>query len=119
MILSKPVPGLTDDQGVIQAPHHLKKQIKHLAAVQRALSFKQDGSNNQRRLVARQRKLHHKVKQERLRWQHQVANTLAYTFDETVLEDLNIQALAKRKKGNASHTVYRYLIWRHTSSPKS
>ena len=99
LILSRPVPGLTDADGVIAAPHHLKAQIGRLGEVARQLEHTTRGSRHHAQLLARYRKLHHVVSAERRRWHHQVANWLCAVFDTIVVEDLSIKSMARRKKG--------------------
>lgn len=70
LILARPVPGLTDDDGVIAAPHHLKSQIGRLGEVARQLTHTAPGSRHHAQLLARYRKLHHVVAGERRRWHH-------------------------------------------------
>lgn len=99
IVLSKPVPGLSDKNGIVLAPKHLLREQNRLANITKKLQQATVGLKNHTKLLARFRKLHHRISTERRRWQTMVAKTLTTVFDEIVHEDLDIPALARRKRG--------------------
>ena len=98
--LSTPVPGLTSETGRIKAPRLMRKSAKKLARVQRARARCEKGSRKSAILLRKIQKLYHTIAAERARWLSELATTLLGVFDTIVVENLNLKALAKRKRGN-------------------
>ena len=97
--LSTPLPGITDVEGHIRAPKHLRKKAKKLAKAQRRFQNCEKGSNRAGKALLKMQRLHHKVAAERARWLSELASTLLGVFDTIVVENLSLAGMAKRKKG--------------------
>lgn len=98
LTLSEPVDGLTDPDGHIKHPRHLRAAERRLATAQRDLSRKKRGSNRRRKAVARVAELHGKVRRARLDTAHKTARKLVEAADLLVFEDLQTRNLVRRAK---------------------
>ena len=79
-------------------PRYFQKSLRRLKIRQRRLSRKKKGSNNRvkaRRVVA---KVHEKVAQERLDYQHKISLKLTCENQAISVEDLNIKGLVKNRQ---------------------
>ena len=98
LTLSEPVEGLTDAEGHIAHPRHLRRTAAQLADAQQSLSRKRRGSMRRRKAVARVAELHGKVQRGRMDTAHKTARKLAEAADVLVFEDLRIANLIRRPK---------------------
>lgn len=109
MVLSEPVAGVTDSLGRVKAPQYLNRASKQLIAAQQTFSRCTPGSNRYRKALKRVQKLHGKVAAQRKNWHHQLALTLTERFKMVGYETLNLQGMAKKKKGfNFAKAVYEH-----------
>jgi putative transposase len=83
------------DGTVIPNPRHLKRGLKKLKRVQRAVSRKQKGSQNRRKAARRLGRLHRRIANQRQNTLHQVTTRLAKTKQVIVIEDLNVSGMLK------------------------
>lgn len=83
------------DGTVIPNPRHLKRDLKKLKRVQRAVSRKQKGSQNRRKAARCLGRLHRKIANQRQNTLHQVTTGLAKTKRVIVIEDLNVSGMLK------------------------
>ena len=89
---------ITSDGKKYKNHHYIKQYEKELAAAQKHLSRKQNGSNSyekQRRKVA---KIYEKISNCRLDMQHKVSIDLIRKYDIICLEDLNIKGMVKNHR---------------------
>lgn len=108
--LSQPVPGLTDEQGCIENPRHLRKARRRLIRAQRQMSRRvgpdksthQQPSNRWKRARARLSKLQHALARQRESHLHWITKTLATSFAEIAIEDLNVAGMTRSAKGDAA-----------------
>jgi putative transposase len=77
---------------------HLRSSLDRLAALQARLAGQQRGSKRRRRTVAKIRRLHRKIVQQRRDAAHQLSRDLVDRFDVIVFEDLNIDNMTRRAK---------------------
>ena len=76
-------------------PRVLKRQLKRLKRLQRAVSRKRKGSRNRCKAVQRLGRLHRKVAHQRANTLHQITSCLAKTKSVVVIEDLNVSGMLK------------------------
>jgi putative transposase len=96
--LSQPVPGVTDDDGHVPNPQVLEHQLGRLKKVDRQVARSEPGSKSRRRLLRRRARLHGRIAQTRALHLHRLSTTLAGTFNVVAVEDLNVKAMANRKR---------------------
>ena len=85
-----------DDAGY---PDFLRKSERKLAKAQRKLSKKQKKSHNREKQRKRVAIIHEKIANQRSDFLHKKARYLADRYDAVGVEDICVQAMAKRKKG--------------------
>lgn len=96
--LSRPVAGLTDEDGHVENPKVLDGQLRRLARLDRAVSRCEKGSRNRRRLLDRRARLHGRITKTRSLHLHHLTNALAGGFDVVAIEDLNLAGMGNRKR---------------------
>jgi len=97
--LDKPLPGVTDDAGHIDAPLFLRRALSDLAVAQRALTRTLPGSKRHAKALARVQKLHGRVASRRETWQQHLAIALAEHAHVVGVETLNLRGMARKTKG--------------------
>ena len=95
--LSRPVPGLTDDDGHIANPRHLDAEMRRLHKLDRSIARCEKGSKNRAKLKARRAKLHGTIAKTRDRALHELTTKVAGGFETIAIEDLNVRAMANKK----------------------
>lgn len=83
------------DGTAIANPKHLKRHLKKIKHLQRAVSRKVQGSANRKRAARKLRQEHRKVSYHRVNTLHQVTTRLAKTKSVIVIEDLNVVGMLK------------------------
>lgn len=83
------------DGTVIPNPKHLKRRLKKIKRLQRAVSRKPKGSNNRREAARKLGQEYRKVSNQRANTLHQVTTMLAKTKSVIVIEDLNVAGMLK------------------------
>lgn len=83
------------DGTVIANPKHLKRRLKKVKRLQRAVSRKVKGSANRKKAARKVGQEHQKVRQQRTNTLHQVTTMLAKTKSVIVIEDLNVAGMLK------------------------
>lgn len=96
--LSRPVPGLTDEDGHLANPNVLKVQLRRLRKLDRAIARCEKGSRNRRRLLDRRARLHGRITKTRALHLHHLTSSLAGGFDMVAIEDLNIAGMSNKKR---------------------
>jgi len=98
----------------IEAPRPLGKVLRLLRRRSKALSRKQNGSNNYRKATLRLARLHHRVRNIRRDFLHKVTTELARTKPVLVIEDLNVKGLIRgrlsRSVADVSWSEFRRLL---------
>ncbi len=83
------------DGTTIPNPRHLKRRLKTLKRLQRAVSRKRKGSQNRKKAARRLGLLHRKIASQRANTLHQLTASLAKTKSVIVIEDLNVAGMLK------------------------
>jgi len=83
------------DGTVIANPRPLKRRLKKLKRLQRAVSRKVKGSNNRKKAAQQLAKQHREVAQQRANTVHQLTSRLAKTKSVVVIEDLDVAGMLK------------------------
>ncbi|HEU5367678.1 MAG TPA: RNA-guided endonuclease TnpB family protein [Ktedonobacterales bacterium] len=83
------------DGTVIANPRHLKRRLKKLKRLHRAVSCKVKGSQNRKKAALRLGKLYRKVAHQRQNTLHQLTASLAKTKSVIVIENLHVAGMLK------------------------
>ena len=83
------------DGTVIPNPRHLKRRLKKLKGLHRAVSRKKKGSKNRRKATSKLANLYRKVSTQRQTTLHHLTASLAKTKSVIVIEDLNVSGMLK------------------------
>ncbi len=78
---------------ITEAPKALADGMRRQRRLSKSLSRKQKGSHNRADAAARLGRHHHRIRNIRHHFLHQVSNELAKTHDRLVLEDLNVAGM--------------------------
>jgi putative transposase len=95
--LSRPVQGVTDEDGHVPNPRPLARQLERLKDLDRRIARCATGSKNRAKLVRRRARLHGHITRTRAMAHHQLANELASRFDLVGIEDLNVKGLTHNR----------------------
>ena len=76
-------------------PRHLKRRLKKLKRLHKAVTRKQKGSNNRKQAACTLAKQYRRVGDQRANTLHQVTTRLAKTTSVIVIEDLNVAGMLK------------------------
>ncbi|MFG2911344.1 RNA-guided endonuclease InsQ/TnpB family protein [Kitasatospora sp. NPDC048298] len=98
LTLSRPIAGLTDDQGRIRSPKHEQKDRARLTKAQRDLSRKAEGSNNRAKARIKVARAHARIADRRRDFLHKVTTALVRENQTLVIEDLAVQNMLKNHK---------------------
>ena len=90
----------------VKCPHFLREKEKKLAHYQRLLSKKfvkgkQEQSQNYYKAKNKVAKLHEKVANQRKDWLHKLSYDLAQKYQYVIVEDVNLQTMAKMHHGKS------------------
>ncbi|WP_406660802.1 transposase [Methanolobus sp. ZRKC3] len=77
------------------SPEFYRKSEKSLTVQQKRLSRKKKGSENRNRQKSKVVKVHRKIRNQRLDFNHKLSRILVDRFDRIVFEDLNINNMVK------------------------
>jgi putative transposase len=83
------------DGSVIPNPTPLKRRLKKIKRLHRAVTRKQKGSNNRKKAAFRLGKAYRKASNQRTNTLHQVTSMLAKTKSVIVIEDLHVAGMLK------------------------
>jgi transposase len=83
------------DGTVIPNPKPLRRRLKKLKRLQRAVSQKRKGSQNRKKAARRLARLHRRIAQQRANTVQHLTSRLAKTTSVVVLEDLKVAAMLK------------------------
>ncbi len=78
-----------------QSPQFLKRSLKELRTLNKAVSRKVKGSNNWWRAVRELARLHVKIANQRKDWHYKVATDLCKRFDTIITETLNLDGMKR------------------------
>ena len=89
---------ITSDGEVFENKHFLKKQEQKVKKLQRQMSRKVKGSNNQNKQRIRLAKAFERLTNQKEAYIHYVVNCLFKDYDLVCMEDLNVQGMLKNHK---------------------
>ena len=78
---------------------------KKLRVAQSAVSRKKKGSNNRKKAVLKLRKIHQKIKNQRVDFQHKVSTWIIKNYDIICIEKLNLSGMVKSRLGKSLSDV--------------
>lgn len=94
------------DGTLVDSPRPLKRALRKLRVLQRAVARKQKGSANRRKAVARLARLHEHIDHQRRDFWHQTTRRLVNTYGALVLEDLRLGFMLQNDTlAQAAHDV--------------
>ena len=89
---------ITNKPEKFENPRYFQRSLRRLKIRQRRLSRKVKGSNNKRKARVRVAKIHEKVANQRLDYQHKISLKLTGENQVISCEDLNIKGMVKNRK---------------------
>lgn len=95
--LSRPVQGVTDEDGHVPNPRPLAGQLERLQDLDRGIARCTTGSKNRTELIRRRARLHGNITRTRAMAHHHLANELAARFDLVGIEDLNVKGMTHNR----------------------
>jgi putative transposase len=96
--LSRPVAGLTDDEGHVANPKVLAGRLNALRRLDRALARAERGSKNHKRLKQERARLHGAITQTRALHLHRLTREVAARFDLVAVENLHVAGMSRRHR---------------------
>ncbi len=88
---------ITSDSEIFENKHFIKNQEKIIKKLQKQLSHKAKGSNNQEKARRRLAKAYEKLTNQRENYIHYVVNELLTYYDVIYMEDLNVRGMLKNR----------------------
>ena len=82
----------------VEAPRHLRKQVKRLRRAQRALSRRRKGSHRRRAQARKVAVIHRKVRERRKDILHQITHRLTAKADTVRVESLNVRGMLRNRR---------------------
>src|SRR5574344_380247 len=89
---------ITSDGELFKNKHFIKNQEKLIKKLQKQLSHKAKGSNNQEKARRRLAKAYEKLTNQKENYIHYVVNELLTYYDVIYMEDLNVRGMLKNHK---------------------
>jgi putative transposase len=89
---------ITSKPEKFENPRYFQRSLRRLKIRQRRLSRKTKGSNNRNKFRVRVAKIHEKVANQRLDYQHKISLKLTCENQTISCEDLNIKGMVKNRK---------------------
>ncbi|WP_329405874.1 transposase [Nocardia vinacea] len=83
---------------ITDRPKQLVSGMRTQRRLARSFTRKQKGSRNRRKAAARLARHHHRIRNVRAHFLHQVSNRLVKTHDRLVIEDLNIAGMLRNRR---------------------
>ncbi|KAA9380788.1 IS200/IS605 family element transposase accessory protein TnpB [Microbispora cellulosiformans] len=111
--LSRPIPGVTDQDGKVANPRHERTDRRRLAKAQRSLARKSAGSANRAKARLKVARAHARISDRRRDFLHKLSTRLVHENQVVVIEDLSIRNLVR------THTLARAISdasWRELRS---
>ncbi len=113
LALSRPIDGLTGEDGKVAIPRLERVDRKRLARAQRALSRKVKGSNNRAKARLRVARVYARISDRRRDFLHKLSTRLVRENQTVVIEDLTVRTMVR------NHCLARAISdasWRHLRS---
>ncbi|MBB4941290.1 putative transposase [Streptosporangium album] len=93
--LSRPIPGVTDDDGKVTNPRHERADRRRLARAQRIPARKEKGSANRGRARVKVARVHARITDRRRDVLHKLTTAIVRENQVVVIEDLTVRNLVK------------------------
>ncbi|WTZ24411.1 transposase [Microbispora sp. NBC_01389] len=93
--LSRPIPGVTDEDGKVANPRHERADRRRLAKAQRSLARKPKGSTNRAKARLKVARAHARIADRRRDFLHKLTTSLVRDNQVVVIEDLTVRAMVK------------------------
>ncbi|TLP59675.1 IS200/IS605 family element transposase accessory protein TnpB [Microbispora fusca] len=93
--LSRPIPGVTDENGKVANPRHERAGHRRLAKAQRSLARTAAGSANRARARLKDARAHARIADRRRDFLHKLSTRLVHENQTVVIEDLTVRAMVK------------------------
>ncbi|WSS07891.1 transposase [Microbispora sp. NBC_01189] len=93
--LSRPIPGVTDEDGRVANPRHERADRRRLAKAQRSLARTAAGSANRARARLKVARAHARIADRRRDFLHKLTTSLVHENQVVVIEDLTVRAMVK------------------------
>ncbi len=97
LVLSRPIPGVTDAAGKVANPRHERADRARLARAQRALARKERGSSNRAKAKVRVARVHARIADRRRDHLHQLTTSIVRENQVIAIEDLTVRNLVKNR----------------------
>ncbi|MEO3777830.1 RNA-guided endonuclease TnpB family protein [Micromonospora sp. B11E3] len=98
LTLSRPVPGVSDEQGKVANPRYGQADRRKLAKAQRNLARKQEGSNNRAKARHKVARIHTRIADRRRDHLHKLTTRLVRENQTVVIEDLSVRNMLRNRR---------------------
>ncbi|MCW3818834.1 transposase [Micromonospora sp. DR5-3] len=98
LTLSRPVPGVSDEQGKVANPRYGQADRRKLAKAQRNLARKQEGSNNRAKARLKVARIHTRIADRRRDHLHQLTTRLVRETQTVAIEDLSVRNMLRNRR---------------------
>ncbi|MER5422200.1 RNA-guided endonuclease TnpB family protein [Streptosporangium roseum] len=95
LVLSRPIPGLTDAAGKVANPRHERADRNRLARAQRALARTEKGSSNRAKARVKVARVHARITDRRRDHLHKLTTRLVRENQTVVIEDLTVRNMVR------------------------
>ncbi|MCW3820022.1 transposase [Micromonospora sp. DR5-3] len=98
LTLSRPMPGVSDEQGKVANPRYGQADRRKLAKAQRNLSRKQEGSANRAKARLKVARIHARIADRRRDHLHQLTTRLVRETQTVAIEDLSVRNMLRNRR---------------------
>ena len=98
LTLSRPMPGVSDEQGRVTNPRHGQTDRRRLAKAQRNLARKQKGSANRVKARLAVARIHARIADRRRDHLHKLTTRLVRENQTVVIEDLSVRTMLRNHR---------------------
>ncbi|MCW3818144.1 transposase [Micromonospora sp. DR5-3] len=98
LTLSRPMPGVSDEQGKVANPRYGQADRRKLAKAQRNLSRKQKGSANRAKARLKVARIHARIADRRRDHLHQLTTRLVRETQTVAIEDLSVRNMLRNRR---------------------
>ncbi|ACZ85996.1 IS200/IS605 family transposase ISMae41 [Streptosporangium roseum] len=95
LVLSRPIPGLTDAAGKVANPRHERADRNRLARAQRALARTEKGSGNRAKARVKVARVHARITDRRRDHLHKLTTSIVRENQTVVIEDLTVRNMVR------------------------
>ncbi|MEU8262996.1 RNA-guided endonuclease TnpB family protein [Micromonospora sp. NPDC048999] len=115
LTLSRPIPGVSDEEGKVANPRFGQADRRKLAKAQRDLARKQKGSANRAKARLRVARIHARIADRRRDHLHKLTTRLVRETQTVVIEDLSVRNMLRNRRlarviSDASWSQFRSML---------